>query len=248
MTIKAVLLDLDNTLILFDEPEFYRSFFQRMASAFEDLMPAEELKRRVVAATLALKDNRGSMRNRDWFSRAFDAGAGLPMDRFWNRWLRFYRDIYGPFGTAVTVPAGQAELIDRLKRRRVPCVIASNPIFPDIALKRRMAWGGLDPTDFSLLTTMDNMSFVKPHAGYFKSIADAIGVTPGECLMVGNDPVNDMAAAGAGMMTYRTTDALEVHFASLTEENRPAPSADRPSPDFQGPLSRVWETIEALLK
>jgi len=245
--IKAVLLDLDNTLILFDEPGFYRSFFDEMASAFEDLIPAEDLIRRCVAATMALKENRGSMLNRDWFSRAFDAGDGLPMTRFWDRWLRFYREIYGPFGTLVTVPAGQADLVHRLVHRGVMRVIASNPIFPGIALERRMAWGGLDPADFSMLTTMDNMSFVKPHAGYFSSIAEALGVAPKECLMVGNDPVNDMAAAGAGMMTYRTTDASEVHFATLTGEAPAAAADNAPAPDFHGPLSRVWETITPLL-
>lgn len=245
--LKAVLLDLDNTLIIFNEPGFYRRFFGRMAETFADLMPADVLSRKIIDATTALKENNGAMLNRDWFSRAFAAGENLPMGRFWNRWMTFYQDTYSPFGVAVTVPSGQADMLDRLACSGLTLVIASNPIFPRIALERRMAWGGIDPSVFSLLTHMENMSFVKPRAGYYRSIGEMIGVAPEDCLMVGNDPVNDMAAAMVGMRTYLTTDASESHFISLTTGNGPAMTT-RPDPDFRGPLSRVWETVASLLE
>lgn len=246
--LKAVLLDLDNTLILFDEPGFYQRFFEKMAPAFSDLMPADRLARKTVEATMALKENNGTMLNRDWFTRAFDAGENLPMERFWERWLSFYRDTYAPFGITVTVPPGQSDTIDRLAQSGLILAIASNPIFPRIALERRMAWGGIDPAPFSLLTNMDNMSFVKPREGYFRSISEKIGVAAEDCLMVGNDPVNDMAAAAAGMATYLTTDGLESHFTSLTAGAGPlAGASGERICDFSGPLSGVWNAVETLL-
>jgi FMN phosphatase YigB (HAD superfamily) len=243
--LKAVLLDLDNTLILFDEPAFYARFFDRMTAFFEDIMPTEELTRRTLAATMALKDNAGAMSNRDWFTRAFDDGAELPMARIWERWLDFYRDRYGPFGIDIAIPEGQAEVVSDLAQRGLSLVIASNPIFPPIALARRMAWGGIDPEPFSLLTHMENMSFVKPHAGYYRSISEMIGIAPSDCLMVGNDPVNDMAAGAIGMKTYLTTDASESDFASLTMGSGAV--VDRPQSDFSGPLSRVCDAVDDLL-
>jgi len=243
--LKAVLLDLDNTLILFDEPAFYKRFFDRMAAVFQDLMPAEELTRRTLTATMALKENAGAMSNRDWFTQAFVDGAELPMEHIWERWLDFYRDHYGPFGIDIAIPQGQAETISELLQRGLALVIASNPIFPPIALARRMAWGRIDPKSFSLLTHMENMSFVKPHTGYYRSISDMIGIAPSDCLMVGNDPVNDMAAGAIGMKTYLTTDARESYFASLTTGSGAV--ADSPPPDFKGPFSRVGDVVDALL-
>ncbi|MFH1985378.1 MAG: HAD family hydrolase [Pseudomonadota bacterium] len=241
--LKAVLLDLDNTLILFDEPGFYQRFFDKMATAFHDLMPADQLARKTVAATVALKENDGRMVNRDWFNQAFTADQDLPMHRFWDRWLSFYRDTYGPFGIPVTVPPGQADTIDRLAQSGLTLAIASNPIFPRIALERRMAWGGLDPAPFALLTHMDNMSFVKPREGYYRSISEMLDVAPETCLMVGNDPVNDMAAAVAGMSTYLTTDGRESDFTSLTAG---AGAAAPYIPDFSGPLSGVLDVVARL--
>ena len=242
--LNAVLLDLDNTLILFDEPGFYDRFFDKMAPFFHDLMARDLLVEKTITATMALKENNGALLNRECFTRAFNAGGDLPMDIFWERWLAFYEDVYSPFGVPVTVPRGQADIIDRLARSGLTLVIASNPVFPPIALKRRMAWGGIDPAPFSLLTHMDNMSFVKPREGYFRSICKMIGTAPEACLMVGNDPVNDMAAKATGMKTYLTTDASEVHFASLTGSTG---SEGGHRHDFQGPLSGVWESVAELL-
>lgn len=244
--LKAVLIDLDNTLILFNEADFYQRFFERMAPFFEDLMPADELARRIVSATMALRDNDGGMLNRDLFSKAFDDGADLPMDIFWERWLGFYAETYGPFGIAVSRPKGQAETLRRLAQRGLMLAIASNPIFPRIALERRMGWGGIDPAPFALLTHMENMSFVKPRPAYFRSIGEMLRVAPEDCLMVGNDPVNDMAAAAAGMRTYLTTDACSAHFAALTAGGDGAGDAGDRMPDFEGPLAGVVDVVSDL--
>jgi FMN phosphatase YigB (HAD superfamily) len=246
--LEAVLLDLDNTLILFDEPAFYDRFFQRMAPLFEDLMPSDELARRTIAATVSLKDNDGEMCNRDWFSRAFDRGDDLPLDLLWERWMHFYREIYHPFGVEVGIPPGQAATISRLQRRGLALAIASNPIFPPIALQRRMAWGEITPAPFSLLTHMDNMSFVKPNPGYYRAVASALGVLPEACLMVGNDPVNDMAAGSIGMTTYQTTDAQESHFASLTTGDTATNSTAGAFADYRGPLAGVVDIVDALMR
>jgi FMN phosphatase YigB (HAD superfamily) len=38
------------------------------------------------------------------------------------------------------------------------------------------------------------------------SIAEVLGVLPEECLMVGNDVLDDMSAAGVGMKVFLLTD------------------------------------------
>ena len=48
----------------------------------------------------------------------------------------------------------------------------------------------------------------KPNVGYFKEIADALGLAPSDCLMVGNDVSDDGAAIAAGMKLFLLTDNL----------------------------------------
>ena len=37
--------------------------------------------------------------------------------------------------------------------------LATNPIFPEAAIKSRIRWAGLEPEDFELYTTYENIGF-----------------------------------------------------------------------------------------
>ncbi|MGD8770368.1 MAG: hypothetical protein PVJ06_10040, partial [Desulfobacterales bacterium] len=69
--LRAILFDLDNTLILFDEARFSREYFRRIETTFADLMPADTFRNRLTTATHALLQNNGEMTNAEYFIRAF---------------------------------------------------------------------------------------------------------------------------------------------------------------------------------
>ena len=71
-----------------------------------------------------------------------------------------------------------------------------------------MAWAGLQPEDFALITTYEEFSYAKPNLGYYREILLRIGKQPQDCLMVGNDVTEDMCAAELGMDTFLITDCL----------------------------------------
>jgi FMN phosphatase YigB (HAD superfamily) len=84
------------------------------------------------------------------------------------------------------------------------------------------------------------MSFVKPRLGYYRQICHKIGLDPRDCLMVGNDPVNDMIARKTGMQTYRTTEAEAVDYTSLTlTAKKKRGPGNIPPPDFSGPFEGI---------
>ena len=86
--------------------------------------------------------------------------------------------------------------------------LATNPIFPATATQSRIRWAGLDPEDFELCTTYENIGFCKPNPAYYMEITRRLGVRPEECLMVGNDVTEDMVAAEIGMQVFLLTDCL----------------------------------------
>jgi FMN phosphatase YigB (HAD superfamily) len=247
--LEAVLLDLDNTLVLYDELEYYHDYFEKVHTAFADLFELDEFKERLVNGTLSLSGSRGEQSNRDQFMAVFARGHLDKQENLWQRFIDFYLNGYRRMAVNVTVPDDLQATLDRLRKTGLKLVIASNPIFPVQAQQVRVGWAKMRPEWFDLFTHIENMHYVKPRREYFLQACDMIGSAPANCLMVGNDPVNDMAAAGAGLRTYRTTDAEVVDYASLTltDDQRKKGPANIPQPDFEGPFAGVADVVEGLL-
>jgi FMN phosphatase YigB (HAD superfamily) len=245
--LKAVLFDLDNTLVLFDEPAFYERYFIRIYRVFSDIFPPEEFRNRLLRATMALRRSSGAVSNRRFFMDVFTEGYKHPVTEVWRRFMKFYEDDYDRIEVEVQVPSGLHDVIGRLQQTGLKLVVASNPIFPLIVQQKRMAWAGIDRFRFDLVTHIENMSFVKPRLEYYLQICEKIGEAPEECLMVGNDPINDMVAGVTGMKTYLTTEVGEIDYSSLrlTVDEDSAPRRI-PVPDFSGPLADVACVIREL--
>jgi FMN phosphatase YigB (HAD superfamily) len=85
-------------------------------------------------------------------------------------------------------------------------VIATQPVFPLVAIRQRMDWARVGDFPYQLITSYENMHSCKPMTEYYLEIASIIGCPPNECVMVGNDPAQDISPAqDAGMATYLVT-------------------------------------------
>jgi FMN phosphatase YigB (HAD superfamily) len=100
------------------------------------------------------------------------------------------------------------QIVDILKAKGVTTVLATNPLFPKIATESRMRWAGLSPEDFKIYTTYEESRFCKPNLNYYEELISEIGLSPEECLMVGNDVGDDMVAEALGMKVFLLTDCL----------------------------------------
>lgn len=99
--------------------------------------------------------------------------------------------------------------VHTIKEMGFRIALATNPIFPSAATESRISWAGFDPNDFELYTTYENIGYCKPNPEYYREIARRLGVSPEQCLMVGNDVTEDMEAAQtAGMSVFLLTDCL----------------------------------------
>lgn len=96
----------------------------------------------------------------------------------------------------------------KIKDLRLRVALATSPLFPTVATEKRICWAGLKPEDFEFYTTFENFKYCKPHLGYYKAVIAQAGVSPEECLMVGNDADEDMVAQELGMKVFLLTDCL----------------------------------------
>ena len=207
--IKAVLFDLDGTLLPMDQDEFVNGYFaflcQKMAPYGYE---AKKLVQSIWGGTAAMVKNDGSCTNEEAFWRYFLSVYGEEARRHIPLFEEFYavdfqraKDFCGYTPRA----AETVRLVKRLGRR---VILATNPLFPDTATRSRIGWAGLAPEDFELYTTYENSRTCKPNPDYYREILQKSGLRPEDCLMVGNDAGEDMVAETVGMKVFLLTDCL----------------------------------------
>lgn len=206
---KAVLFDMDGTLLPMDLNHFVRRYFDALGAHF---VPFGYDPKKLIAAvwkcTDAMVVNDGTLLNEQvfWNGMANEYGDGILNDiRMFDE---FYETDFKRLQEVCGFSADAAKTVKRLKAAGARLVLASNPVFPYEGQAERLRWSGNDPADFELITTYSNAHYCKPNVGYFKEIADALGLAPSDCLMVGNDVSDDGAAIAAGMELFLLTDNL----------------------------------------
>lgn len=210
MAIKAVLFDLDGTLLpMQDQNRFIKLYFgsltEYMAAYGYD---GDEFMAAMWHSVMSMMKNDGADTNERVFWREFikiygrrgAADRGVIDDFYKNRFV------------ATKVACGYTErakeTVELVKLLGLRAVLATNPVFPRIATEARISWAGLDREDFELITTYENSSYSKPNEDYYKEILAKLGLTPEECVMVGNDTRDDMSAEALGMRVFLLTDCL----------------------------------------
>ncbi len=212
MKIKAVLFDLDGTLLPMDQDVFIKDYFTRLIRkvapfGYDPVL----LEKAIWKGSAAMVKNDGVRTNEEVFFDTFVdiMGEGirihLPVfDEFYKNEFDEVRHVCGYTPVADRV----VKLVRRLGLR---AVLATNPLFPPEATLARLRWAGLDANDFELITTYDNSSYCKPNTKYYLAICEKLGLLPEECLMVGNDVGDDMVAGKIGMDTFLLDDCLINH-------------------------------------
>jgi FMN phosphatase YigB (HAD superfamily) len=190
------------------------------------------------------------MSNADFYMQNFANGFEDQRQELWNRFVTFYEREYDQFQNLVSIPTGIHDVFLKLKTWPLKLVIASNPMFPLNVQLKRLAWAQLGDITFDLVTHIENMTFCKPRLEYYLETCEKIETPPQACLMVGNDPINDIIVTRLGMKTFLTLDGLEYDDSglSLSRELRNGTNIEIPTPDFQGHLADLPGVISQLLQ
>lgn len=242
MKLQAVLFDLDNTLILFEELVFFENYTKKLYLVFKDIMTPAEFTQRLIRSTQMMVNNNGEMNNAEYFIKDFADGTNVGEKELCKRFENFYEHEFEQFQPLMKPLDGAREVISFIENSGQKILIASNPMFPMNVQQSRLRWAGLDDIRFDLITAAENSTYVKPRLEYYYQICEKINVSPENCLMVGNDPFNDMIAAKTGMKTYLTTDSSHLSI-ELSRELAKNENIELPVPDFRGPLKELKKVI-----
>ncbi|MDO4749631.1 MAG: HAD family hydrolase [Eubacteriales bacterium] len=209
---KVILFDLDGTLLPMDQNVFTSTYFKlltaRMAPHGFD---PKALIDSIWAGTAAMMKNDGHQSNEDAFWEKFTELNGPDSIRAKPYLEEFYANEFNQAKDFCGYNPLAAETVRMAKAAGKTVVLATNPIFPACATINRIRWTGLSPEDFLFYTSYEDCSYCKPHPQYFADVLDRIGCSPEDCLMVGNDAVEDTAAEKLGIKVFLVTDCLLHH-------------------------------------
>ena len=209
MKVTAILFDLDGTLLPMDQDDFTESYFSNLAAkaATKGYQP-DALIDTVWAGTAAMVKNDGTKTNEAVFWELFAAKYGGDALNDIPFFEEFYRTDFQKAKELCGFAPMAKDIVHSLKARGLRVILATNPLVPAIATESRIRWAGLEPDDFELYTTYENSRHCKPNPEYYNDIMQELNLTAEECVMVGNDVVEDMIAETLGMKVFLLTDCL----------------------------------------
>ena len=213
--IKAILFDLDGTLLPMDQDAFIAAYIGGMAKKLAPYgYDPQLLAKTVWRGTAAMVANTGSKTNEavfwDCFCSVFGENARLDEPIF----IDFYENEFQQVANACGFTPEAAQCIAEIHKMGLCTVLATNPLFPAIATHSRVRWAGLQVSDFEHITTYENSCHCKPNPEYYRDILEKLNLSASECIMVGNDATEDLIAQSLGIPVFLLTDCL------INKENR----------------------------
>jgi len=208
--LKTILLDLDDTLLDNQMERFLPAYFQRLGDYMSDTFAPDGFIRELVVGSQKMLENsdpRVTLEKTfaDYFYPALDLNAGEVEAQIYT----FYKQIFPSLKSVTDTRPSARPVVESLLNQGFEVVVATNPLFPRVAIEERLRWADLAPEElpFTMITSYELFHFTKPQPAYYAEILGQLGRQPHEVVMVGNDPGLDLDPAHVlSMRVYHLSD------------------------------------------
>lgn len=201
--IRTLLFDLDGTLLPVDTREFLGHYLRLLGEFVAPKVDPQRFIKQIIDSTATMVSNTDPGKtNKEVFMEDFFPKMGLDASEWMPLFDEFYETWFPSLERVVKRDPMSRKVVEKAVERGFDLVIATNPVFPMKAIRQRMKWAGIDDFEYRLVTSYENMHFCKPQIGYYQEVLERIGRQPEECLMVGNDVQEDIAAKMIGIKTF----------------------------------------------
>ncbi|KNF09331.1 haloacid dehalogenase domain protein hydrolase [Gottschalkia purinilytica] len=233
---KAILFDLDGTLLPIDVQLFTDEYFRILTEKVGNEEEAKKLCKVIWDSTQYMIDTIDENKtNEDCFFEHFNTKIEK-VEEATDILNHFYLNEYTGLKSICKPNPLARDIIKIVKDKGYELVIATNPLFPKEGINRRVEWAGLDVEDFKLITTYENMHYCKPHLKYYEEILSIIDRKPEEVMMVGNDVQEDLVVSELGIKTF------------LLEDYKISREGKIYEPDYKGSYKELYEFVKELPK
>ncbi|TFG23216.1 MAG: HAD family hydrolase [Promethearchaeota archaeon] len=228
--IKAILFDLDGTLLEINLNLFIRDYLKGLSASIAHIIPQKKLIPHLMKVSKIMENNDGKETNEILFKKSFFPLIGYSQEEIEPLFMNYYEQGFSKLKHHAKKKPEARPLMSYLFDKGYDVVIATTPLLPKTAIEQRLEWAEVDDFPYKLITSYEIMKATKPNLLYFKQILEIIGRPPEACLMVG-DENKDMVAAHLGIQTFLIT----------SPETKLNPST--PEPSYRGTLAEVMALI-----
>ena len=219
--LNTILFDLDATLLPMEMDEFVQKYFHEMGVMFHDLIDGKLLAKYVMECTELMVKNTEDRRNEEVFFTRFSELIDGDLVVYQARFDEFYDTRFLNVRSCTHQNESMIKAVKLFQEKGYDLVLATNPLFPMKANHHRIRWAGLSPDDFSYIASFESNTYCKPNLDYYREILTAINKSPEDCMMVGNDALEDMVAGNLGIKTFLVEDyLLNKHHVEIKADHR----------------------------
>jgi HAD superfamily hydrolase (TIGR01549 family) len=142
-----------------------------------------------------IKKNDEETNNLDYYLKIMAEKSGKNEKYWYDLFINFYENEF-PKLNRIIKP--NDELLEFIKKSKHQLIFASNPVFPKIAVEKRLNFIDMTFNDFEYVSYMENSHYCKPNPKFFIEIINKLKIDPKECIMIG-DTAFDEASEKAGI-------------------------------------------------
>lgn len=190
--IKAVMFDLDGTLLPMNEEEFTRGYFGLL---YKNAAPfgyeKDEFIKTVLTGTHLMRKNDGKATNEEVFWKYFASVYGEDKLKDKAIFDKFYLTDFAKTKAFCSENPKAKEIVDYCRKKAEKVIVASNPLFPKEAMEWRLKFAGLEPDCFDYISEYANSSYSKPNPLFLKEVLDKNELKPDEVVYFGNSEIED---------------------------------------------------------
>lgn len=202
---KALFFDLDGTLLPMDREEFVRAYLPGISAVAASLGNPKLIANCILKGSFAMIESIDSKKTLEQvFWDAFEKLSGITRSASEDIFQEYYHsDAFDKVREVTPAEPLVPQIIAEAHNTGLRVILATSPLFPRIATEKRIAWAGLKPEDFEIITTYENFHAAKPNRQYYEELLAMTGLAGSDCIMIGNDAREDLPAPAAlGMETY----------------------------------------------
>jgi len=220
--LKTILLDLDDTLLDNKMESFLPAYFQKLGHYMSDTFAPDGFIRELVVGSQKMLENTDPRVTLERaFADYFYPALNLNEDEVEAQIYTFYKEIFPSLEAVTSARPSARPVVENLLDQGFEIVVATNPLFPRVAIEERLRWANLAPEEipFTLITSYETSHFTKPQPAYYAEILGQLGRKAHEVVMVGNDPSLDLDPA-------RTLSMRAYHLSEDPDEEYPGGDLD----------------------
>lgn len=209
MKYKAILFDLDGTLMPVSNEDFENTYLKNISEYLNEYIEPKYLLTSMYQALEAMFIDKSETKNEVVFFDKFSKLIGEELMRTLEPMFdAYYRSDFKILESLIKDNSKMQGTVKYLKEKGYKLIVATNPMFPQIAVEKRIEFSGLDLEDFDFVSNFHIHTSVKPHPEYYQEVLDFNNLDAEDCLMIGNDALEDGAAKKTGMDVWIITDHI----------------------------------------